>query len=110
MSRVIRRRCVPGTLSVFLSLPIFSRSLIVDLFPAKRRGLAVGIYTASLYLGMGAAIAIGGVVLGLLRNSTEMSIPVLGALRTWQAAFVAVGLPGLAIALLACTLEEPARR
>jgi MFS family permease len=84
-------------------------SMIVDYFPPRRRGLALGIYTASLYLGMGAAIAIGGVVLGFLKNSAELSVPIFGLIRTWQAAFIAVGLPGLAIALLAATLREPPR-
>ena len=72
-----------------------SHSMISDLFPSERRGRALGIY------GMGANIGIlAGAWLGGWLND----------LYGWRMAFVLVGAPGLALALLVrVTLREPPR-
>lgn len=72
-----------------------SHSMISDLFPAERRGRALGIYT------MGANI---GILFGAWLGGW------LNELFGWRAAFLIVGLPGLALAgLVRWTLREPLR-
>ena len=87
-----------------------SYSLIADYFPPARRSLALGVYTIALYLGGGMAILIGGLVVKLVGESPSVIVPLLGEMRSWQVVFMIVGLPGLLVALLACTFAEPARR
>lgn len=84
-------------------------SMICDAFHARRRGTALGAFTSGIYLGIGASIAIGGLVLAALRGAPEVTLPLFGTLRAWQAAFVCVGAPGLLVALLMLTVPEPAR-
>ncbi|WP_109806167.1 MFS transporter [Sphingosinithalassobacter portus] len=70
-------------------------SLTSDIFPAKRRGSAMSWLYFSSPLGVTLGLAIGGLV---------------AAHFSWRTAFFVVGLPGLALALLAAfTLREPVR-
>ena len=87
-----------------------SYSLIADYFPPARRSLALGVYTIALYLGGGLAILIGGLVVKLVGESPSVIVPLIGEMRSWQVVFLIVGLPGLLVALLACTFDEPIRR
>ncbi|HZB93044.1 MAG TPA: MFS transporter [Stellaceae bacterium] len=84
-------------------------SLLADYFAPRRRGLALGVFAAGIYLGAGFAMIIGGLLLRLL-GERVVHLPVLGALHPWQTVFIAVGAPGLLVALLmAATVREPAR-
>jgi MFS family permease len=85
-------------------------SLIADYFPPERRGRALGVYAIGVYVGIGLAIIIGGLVVQAISSSPSLRLPWLGELRAWQAAFVLVGLPGLLIALWMLTIREPERR
>lgn len=85
-------------------------SMICDAFSLRRRGTALGLYSSGIYLGIGASIAIGGVVLAALHGAPEVSLPLFGTVRSWQAAFILVGAPGLLMALLLMTVSEPARQ
>jgi len=83
-------------------------SLIGDLFPARLRGTAVGIYSAGLFVGGGLSLVIGGLIV----EGWNAAYPDGGAplgLAGWQAAFVGVGLPGLLLALWVLSLREPER-
>lgn len=72
-----------------------SHSIIADLYPPERRALPLGIYSAGGHIGMLIGFGMGGV---------------LAETFGWRVAFVVVGLPGLALALLGwATLHEPAR-
>lgn len=83
-------------------------SLIGDYFPARRRGLALSVYTAGVNVGSGLSLLIGGVVTtGWNRAFAPPEAPL--GLSGWQAAFLAVGLPGLLLALWVSTLREPRR-
>lgn len=53
---------------------------------------------------------IGAVVIGALARLPRVVVPVLGEIHSWQLVFVAVGLPGLLIALLMRSVPEPVRR
>ncbi|MEW4449658.1 MFS transporter [Qipengyuania sp. JC766] len=82
-------------------------SLISDWFPKKMRGTALAIYSAGLYIGGGISLLIGGLIV----EGWNAAYPGGGpfGLVGWQAAFMAVGLPGLLLALWVFTLREPVR-
>jgi len=83
-------------------------SLISDWFPARLRATALAIYSSGLYIGGGVSLAIGGVIVDRWNMAFPDGDPVAG-LAGWQAAFVAVGLPGLLLAAWVATLHEPLR-
>ena len=82
-------------------------SLISDYFPASQRGTALAIYSSGLYLGGGVSLLIGAKI----SKVWDAAYPGggWGGLVGWQAAFLAVGLPGLLVALWVATLREPTR-
>lgn len=83
-------------------------SLISDWFPARLRATALAIYSSGLYIGGGVSLAIGGVIVDGWNKAFPGGDPVFG-LAGWQAAFIAVGLPGLLLAVWVATLREPVR-
>lgn len=84
-------------------------SLIADLFPPEKRGRAMAIYGSGTNIGAGLALIIGGAVIAFAAKAGPIDLG-FGALRNWQLVFLLVGLPGLAIALLAMTIPEPRRK
>ncbi|MET0309980.1 MAG: MFS transporter [Sphingomonas sp.] len=85
-------------------------SMIADLFPSKRRGVATGVFAMGMVIGGGAAITIGGSVLGIAAAGGFNGVPILGALAPWRTALVLLGLCGIPLFLLLLLLREPARR
>jgi len=84
-------------------------SMISDYFPKEKRATALSIYSSGLYLGGGLSLPIGGFVLSRWKLAyPDPSAAPLG-LSGWQAAFLAVGIPGLLLALWVLTLKEPQR-
>ena len=83
-------------------------SLISDYFPKRQRATAIAIYTSGLYLGGGLSLFIGGAIVKQWNLAFPDQSGPLG-LVGWQAAFLAVGLPGLLLALWVSTLREPIR-
>ena len=82
-------------------------SLISDWFPVRLRATALAIYSSGLYIGGGISLAIGGMVVDRWNKAFPDGGPL--GLAGWQAAFVAVGLPGLLLAVWVMTLREPIR-
>jgi MFS family permease len=82
-------------------------SLIADLFPRRMRATALAIYSSGLYLGGGLSVLFGGEISDRWNTAFPGGGP--GGLVGWQAAFVAVGLPGLLLALWVATVREPVR-
>ena len=82
-------------------------SILSDYFPKEQRATALAIYSSGLYLGAGFSLFLGG----RIAQSWNMAYPSGGPLGLvgWQAAFVAVGIPGLLLALWVATLREPVR-
>ena len=72
-----------------------AQALIAEFYRGKRRAFAMGVYSVGMALGGVAGIWLGGV---------------LAARYGWRAAFVAMGAPGLVLAVLASRLRDPARR
>jgi len=91
-----------------LSPPAYS--MIADLFPAQKLGRALSVYTTGAFVGAGLAFIVGGLVIQSVMSSPEITIPIFGTIRSWQAAFFVVGLPGVVVALLMFTVREPVRR
>lgn len=72
-----------------------AHSLIADLFPPKARAFALSVYSSGVYVGVLVGMGLGGILAQHLG---------------WQHTFMAVGLPGLLIALLILlTFREPPR-
>lgn len=82
-------------------------SMISDWFPKARRATALAIYSAGLYLGGGVSLLIGASVVKRWNAAFPDGGPM--GLVGWQAAFLAVGIPGLLLALWVATLIEPQR-
>ncbi|MEL7445929.1 MAG: MFS transporter [Pseudomonadota bacterium] len=82
-------------------------SLISDWFPARLRATALAIYSSGLYIGGGISLAIGGLIVDQWNTAFPDGGPL--GLAGWQAAFIAVGVPGLLLALWVITLREPVR-
>jgi len=82
-------------------------SLISDYFPKRLRATALSIYSAGLYVGGGCSLFIGGFIVQRWNAAYPDGGPF--GLAGWQAAFLAVGLPGVLVALWVATLREPVR-
>jgi predicted MFS family arabinose efflux permease len=73
-----------------------AQSLIADYYPPERRGRALGVFMMSSMAGYVLGIVVGGQI---------------AQHWGWRAAFLSVGLPGLALAVLTqAVLREPRRR
>jgi MFS family permease len=85
-------------------------SLISDSFPRERRALPIGIYTAAAAAGAGLALILGGSVIRMVATHAGFTLPFVGEVERWQAAFLLVGCAGLVIAPLMYTFREPVRK
>ena len=87
-----------------------SLSMISNMVPRKRLPRAFSIYSTGGFAGMAASMIIGGVLIGHLAKTPDITLPVIGTLRDWQMVFLICGIPGLLIALLfLLTVPEPKR-
>ncbi|MCX7284198.1 MAG: MFS transporter [Novosphingobium sp.] len=82
-------------------------SLISDYFPQRLRATALAIYSSGLFLGGGLSLFVGGLILEAWNGAYPAGGPL--GLVGWQAAFMAVGLPGMLLALWVFTIREPVR-
>ncbi len=85
-------------------------SMAGDSFPEHQLGRALSVYVIGLPLGVGLALIIGSIVIKLVATHPEFALPIIGTVKSWQACFIIVGLPGLLLALLLLTVREPQRR
>ena len=82
-------------------------SLITDYFPRERLATALSVYSMGIYVGSGMAYLLGGLVVAYASTQAMWTIPLLGAVHPWQIIFLLVGLPGIAVAPLLFTVNEP---
>lgn len=82
-------------------------SLISDWFPARIRATALAVYSSGLYIGGGVSLLIGALIVENWNAAFPGGGPL--GLKGWQAAFLAVGIPGLLLALWVLSLREPVR-
>jgi MFS family permease len=84
-------------------------SMLSDYYPTRVRATVLAIYSSGVYIGGGIGLFLGGWIL----DSWETTYPVAESapfgLKGWQAAFMAVGLPGILMALWVRSLREPDR-
>jgi MFS family permease len=73
---------------------IVSLTLLMDLFPRGLRGRVLAVFLIAMPIGAGVAMSLGSA---------------LARATSWQTAFLMVGGPGLALALLALLVPEPVR-
>lgn len=85
-------------------------SMISDYFSKEHRPRAISLYMTGIYVGSALAYLVGGGVVAALQHIPKIELPVYGEIEGWQAAFLAVGLPGLLVALAIMCIREPARR
>jgi len=83
-------------------------SMLGDYFPPRLRATAVAIYSSGVYIGAGIGLFIGGLIVGRWNAAYPDGNAPFG-LAGWQAAFFAVGIPGLLMAIWVWTLREPVR-
>ena len=103
--RLLLARIGVGVGEATLNAP--SVSLIADYFPRERVAVAMSVWSLGTFLGSGLAYFIGGWIVGLVAATSTVTLPIVGALRSWQLVFVIVGAPGLVIALLMLTVRDP---
>lgn len=88
-----------------------SISLIADYLPREKLGRGVALFNAGGFSGMGLSMLVGGLAIHLAGAGGPITLPFGGDLTPWRTAFLAVGIAGLLLALLAlATLREPSRR
>lgn len=85
-------------------------SLISDYFDRRRRALAISFYAIGYPIGGGLALIVGAILLAKFTAAGPVELPIVGVLQPWQMVFVAVGIPGVLVALLVATIREPKRR
>src|SRR5215471_11911041 len=88
---VMARSCVGIGEAAYASI---SPALLSDYFPRRQRGRAFAVFYLAIPGGAAAGYFLGGLIESLFG---------------WRAAFYVVGLPGIALALLALTIVDPAR-
>jgi MFS family permease len=84
-------------------------SMISDYFPKEKRATALSIYSAGLYIGGGLSLPVGGMVSSRWNAAYPVAAEAPLGRVGWQAAFLAVGIPGLLLALWVLSLREPQR-
>ena len=112
-----------GTAKSFLSLSIYrfgvgigessaspaSYSLLSDYFSPKVRATVLSIYASGLYIGSGIGIFIGGLIVDNWNDAFPIISEAPFGLKGWQVAFMAVGLPGILLAIITWQIKEPPR-
>lgn len=83
-------------------------SILSDMFPKRRLTMALSVYTFGALLGSSLSLAIGGAI--VQTAGAGAYVPFLGLVEPWRFAFLATGIPGIALAFLIFIIPEPARR
>jgi MFS family permease len=87
-----------------------AHSFLSSAFPREKLGRTMAIYNLGVTGGTGIALIIGGAVVQLIASSGNVHLPIVGELRAWQTAFLAVAAPGLLVMLLVLGTKEPPRQ
>ena len=86
-------------------------SMMSDLFSKRTLPVAVGLFTAAPFIGVGVANVLGGPLVQLFESITLPPLPVIGAVKSWQLMFLILGAPGILVAIIGrFTLKEPQRK
>lgn len=85
-------------------------SMLADLFPRDKLTSATAVYTIGATVGSGTAYLFGGYIVDLVSQVDIYTLPLIGEIRSWQAVFFIVGVPGALLSFIVFTFPEPARR
>ncbi|WP_032918040.1 spinster family MFS transporter [Mesorhizobium erdmanii] len=85
-------------------------SMLADAYSPRDLPRAMAGFMMGGIVGAGLGFVVGGLVVSYVSQGTTLYLPILGELKSWQAVFVLIGLPGLMVSALALTLREPTRR
>src|SRR5688572_2562393 len=86
-------------------------SLLADLFPPAKLPKAMATMNIGFMIAVGFSFVIGGFLLRSLAATPEVTLPVFGTMRSWQAVFVILAIPDFILGfLILFTLREPRRR
>ena len=91
-----------------------AQSLVADSFPPRHRTLAMGTYVSAAFVGGALAMIVGGWFLESWPTACAALPPIVAGtgacgLAPWKAALIAVGAPGIPVALAVLMVREPAR-
>lgn len=86
-----------------------AHSFLSDAYSRSKLARAMAVYSLGITIGAGAALMIGGKVVDLIASSGNITLPIFGTLRPWQATFLLVASPGILVALLVALIREPRR-
>lgn len=86
-----------------------AHSMISEKFPPRSLAMAISVFTLGSVIGAGIALAVGGSVVHIVTHMKPVVLPVVGAVRAWQLAFLMVGIPTLALTPLIFTIKENVR-
>lgn len=92
------------------SLSPSTYSMVSDLFPRERFGVALSVLYMGVFVGSSLALMVGGTTVDLLARTPMVTAPILGLVASWRLTFVIVGAPGILFALLLFTVREPIRK
>lgn len=92
------------------SLAPSANSIIADYFPRAEQSRAISIFNMGVSAGLGLAYLGGGFIVAWTSARPSFDLPVVGILASWQVVFIAIGLPGLLLAVLMTLVREPVRR
>ncbi|MGD8829002.1 MAG: MFS transporter [Pseudomonadales bacterium] len=84
-------------------------SMLSDYYPTRLRSTVIGIYSSGVYIGGGIGLFLGGLILDNWANAYPVAADAPFGLKGWHVSFMAVGIPGLLMALWVRTLREPQR-
>lgn len=85
-------------------------SILADSFPKETLPKATSVISMGFMLGSGISLIVGASVIQLVAGTPYVHLPLIGEVRSWQLVFIIVGAPGLLIAALMSTVQEPRRR
>ena len=84
-------------------------SMLSDYYHPRLRATVIAIYSSGVYIGGGIGLFLGGFVMetwnGIYPDAANSPLNLKG----WHAAFLAVGIPGILMAIWVRTLREPKR-
>ncbi len=84
-------------------------SMLSDYFSPRVRATVLAIYSSGVYIGAGIGLFLGGMIVDGWKDAFPDPALAPFGLKGWQAAFMAVGVPGLLVAAWVWTLREPVR-
>jgi len=84
-------------------------SMLSDYYSPKVRATVLAIYSSGVYIGGGIGLFIGGFIMETWNSTYPIATQAPMGIKGWQAAFLAVGIPGIFMAIWVRTLREPKR-